>query len=120
MVRLSDSTCPTCGRRILRGYEGDPMSAASTYKHEWTLELPKLTAPSYQNRNLCVQMQQSANGNYRAVLVDLGEFRGEGSVQGIAIDDLADELEHVAAEIRRASSFEALVVRGNRGERKVP
>ena len=87
----------------------DGAKKVTTYKHEWTLELPKLTAPSYQNRNLCVQMQQSANGNYRAVLVDLGEFRGEGSTQGIAIDDLVDELEHVVAEIRRASSLEALV-----------
>ncbi len=73
------------------------------YKHEWELDLPKLTGPSYEHRNLCVQIQRSSTGNYRAVLIDLEEFRGEGSSQGLAIDDLANELEHVAAEIRRES-----------------
>jgi len=73
------------------------------YKHEGTLDLPKLTGSSFQHRNLCVQIQRSSAGNYRVVLVDLEEFRGEGSTQGLAIDDLANELEHVAAEIRRES-----------------
>ncbi len=73
------------------------------YKHVWTLELPKLTAHRFQHRNLCVQVQRSSTGNYRAVLIDLEEFFGDGTTQGIAIDDLADELEYVAAEIRRES-----------------
>jgi hypothetical protein len=77
--------------------------SALTYKHEWTLELPKLTAPRYQHRNLCVQVQRSSTGNYRAVLVDLEEFRGDGLTQATAIDELADDLEEVAAEIQRAS-----------------
>ena len=82
---------------------------ASDYKHEWALELPKLTAPPFKDRNLSVQIQQLFCGSdYRAVLVALGEFRGTGSTQCLAIDDLADLLEHVAAEIRRESSFEAL------------
>jgi hypothetical protein len=76
------------------------------YKHEWTLELPKLTTPPYKDRNFCVQMQRSSNGNYRAVLVNLVEFRGSGSTEGLAIDDLADALENVAAEIRRESNVE--------------
>lgn len=76
---------------------------ASPYKHEWTLDLPKLTAPRYQHRNLCVQVQRSSTGNHRAVLVDLEEFRGDGTTQTMAIDDLANELEHIAAEIRRES-----------------
>jgi len=80
----------------------------SNYKHAWTLDLPRLVAPSCQGRNLCVQMQRSTDGNYRAVLVDLGEFRGSGSTQGLAIDDLINELEHVASEIRRAITFEGL------------
>lgn len=84
------------------------MSSASTYKHEWTLELPMLTAPSHQHRNFCVQMQRSSDGNWRAVLVDLGEFHGGGSSQQIAIDDLIDDLEQVAGEIRRASCLAAL------------
>ena len=74
-----------------------------SYTHEWTLDLPRLTGARYQHRNLCVQMQRSSTGNYRTVLVDLEEFRGDGTTQGIAMDDLADELEHVAAEIRRES-----------------
>lgn len=80
----------------------------TTYKHEWTLDLPRLNA-AYQGRNLCVQMQRSEGGSYRAVLVDLAEFRGEGSTQGLAIDDLINELKHVASEIRRASTFESLI-----------
>ena len=77
--------------------------------HAWTLDLPKLTAPPFKDRDLSVQIQRLCCGSdYRAVLVDLGEFRGTGSTQGLAIDDLADLLEHVAAEIRRESSFEAL------------
>lgn len=80
----------------------------SDYKPIWTLELPKLDASPFRGRNLCVQMQRSSCGNYRAVLVDLGEFCGTGSGQTIAMDDLIHELEQVAAEIRRASSFEAL------------
>ena len=78
------------------------------FKHEWTLDLPRLAAPSRQGRNLCVQMQRSADGNYRAVLIDLGEFRGSGSTQGLAIDDLINELKHVASEIRRAITVEGL------------
>ena len=78
------------------------------YKHVWTLDLPKLEAV-YPERKLCVQMQQSPEGSWRAVLVDLVEFRGSGSMQGLAIDDLANDLEHIAAEIRRASSLEVLV-----------
>ena len=78
----------------------------SNYRHEWTLDLPRLDAPSYQGRNLCVQMQRSADGNYRAILVDLREFRGSGSTQGLAIDDLINELKHVASEIRRAITIE--------------
>ena len=79
---------------------------ASAYKHEWTLELPKLDTVHFQHRNLCVQIQRSSCGNYRAELIDLEAFRGTGSVQGIAIDALANELEHVAAEIRRESGKE--------------
>ena len=78
----------------------------SNYKHEWTLDLPRLDAPSYQGRNLCVQMQRSAEGNYRATLLDLHKFRGSGSTQGLAIDDLINELKHVASEIRRAITLE--------------
>lgn len=78
------------------------------YTHEWTLELPKLTRPSFEHRNLCVQIRRSSAGNYHAVLVDLEEFCGKGTAQVLAIEDLANELERVAAEIRRASSFEAL------------
>lgn len=78
----------------------------SNYKHEWTLDLPRLAAPSYQGRNLCVQMQRSTEGNYRAVLVDLGAFCGSGSTQGLAIDDLINELKHVTSEIRRAIPLE--------------
>ena len=71
-------------------------------EHVWTLALPRLsTHRAYQGRNLCVQMQRSLQGSWRAVLVDLGEFRGEGSTQEIAIDDLINELELVAGEIRR-------------------
>ena len=77
--------------------------AAETYKLETILDLPRLSTRPYDKRNLGVQMQRSSCGNYRAVLVDLGEFGGEGSTGGLAIDDLANELEHVAAEIRRAS-----------------
>lgn len=87
------------------------MSAASVYKHAWTLDLPMLSHPSHRHRNFCVQLQQSSEGNYRAVLVDLGEFRGEGTTQGLAIDDLIDELEQVASEIKRASGLSALVER---------
>lgn len=74
-----------------------------TYKHELTLELPDLSGSRYRWRNLCVQVQRTLGGSYRAILVDLEEFRGEGSGQSLAIDDLAFELEHVAAEIRRAN-----------------
>jgi hypothetical protein len=90
------------------------------YEPEWTLELFTIVAsPSkrsisfgaYKNRNFCVQMQRSETGNYRAVLVDLGEFRGDGSTEGLAVDDLIHELEHVAAEIRRTTSHEAMVAR---------
>lgn len=75
----------------------------STCELAWTLELPKLFALPYHGRNLSVQVHRSYHGDYHAVLVDLGEFRGAGSVQSLAIDDLVDELEHVAAEIRRES-----------------
>jgi len=78
----------------------------ASYKHEWTLDLPRLDAPSYQGRNLCVQMQRSVEGNYRATLLDLHKFRGSGSTQGLAIDDLINELKHVASEIRRAITLE--------------
>lgn len=65
----------------------------ASYKHDWTLDLPRLDAPSYQGRNLCVQMQRSAEGDYRATLLDLHKFRGSGST-------------HVASEIRRAITLE--------------
>ena len=88
--------------------DAEQVPVMSNYQHEWSLDLPRLAAPSYQDRNLCVQMQRSTEGNYRAVLVDLGEFRGSGSTQGLAIDDLINELKHVASEIRRASTVEGL------------
>ncbi len=99
--------CSRCGA-VRTGEVADwclPESAqlAQGYELAWSLELPRLTALPYHGRNLSVQVQRSRNGNYRAVLVDLGEFRGEGSGQSLAIDDLANELEHVAAEIRRES-----------------
>ncbi len=75
----------------------------AAYKHMWTLTLPALSGSRFRWRNLCVRVERHTGGSYRAVLVDLEEFRGEGSVQSLAIDDLASELEHVAAEIRRAS-----------------
>ena len=82
----------------------------TTYKHEWTLDLPRLDAAPRQHRNLCVRMERAASGSgWRAVLVDLEEFRGSGSTQGLAIDDLINELKHVASEIRRASTFESLI-----------
>jgi hypothetical protein len=75
----------------------------TAHKHEYTLDLPKLVAGRHAHRNLCVELQRSPDGHHRAVLIDLGEFCGTGSTQGIAIDDLADELERAAAEIRRES-----------------
>jgi hypothetical protein len=84
-----------------------PVMATDDYKHEWTLDLPWL-ASVHPHRNLCVQMQRSPEGNWRAVLVDLVEFRGTGSTEALAIDDLINELERVVAEIRRESSFDAL------------
>jgi len=77
--------------------------STSTYKHVRTLELPKLNTARYRWRNLCVQIQRTLSGHYRAVLIDLEEFRGEALDQTLAINDLANELEHVAAEIRRES-----------------
>jgi len=63
--------------------------ASPNYKPAWTLELPKLTVLCWDH-SFCVQVQVqvSSDGDFRAVLVDL-----------------ADELERVAAEIRRESSF---------------
>jgi hypothetical protein len=81
--------------------------ATDDYKHEWTLDLPWL-ASAHPHRNLCVQMQRSAGGSWRAVLVDLDEFSGTGSTETLAIDDLVHALEHVATEIKRESSFDTL------------
>lgn len=87
--------------------EDNAEEARVTYKHDWTLKLDKL-APIYAKRKLEVQMWRSLEGSWCAVLVDLAKFRGTGSTQGLAIDDLANALEHIAVEIRRASSLESL------------
>jgi hypothetical protein len=94
----------------------DSAAREDGYRHKWTLELPKLDS-IHPHRNLCVQMQEGP-GSWRAVLVDLEEFRGSGSTECLAIDDLADDLEHVAAEIRRASSLEALIALRHAGRNK--
>jgi len=79
----------------------------SDFEHEWwTLHLTKFHA---RRPCLCVHIERSPQGNYRARLADLQDFRGHGSTQGLAIDDLADELEFVAAEIRRESGLKGLV-----------
>jgi len=85
----------------------------SDYKHEWTLDLPKLVAAPYRGRNLSVRLER-CNSSWRAVLVDLGEFRGTGSTECMAVDDLIDELEQVAAEVKRASGFGAIAENNRR------
>jgi hypothetical protein len=46
-------------------------------------------------------------GGWRAVLSTT--LDGDGSTEALAIDDLADELEAIVTEIRRASSLGALI-----------
>jgi hypothetical protein len=82
---------------------------ATKWKFEMTLDLPSL-AVVHPQRNLCVRLARSFEGNaWRAALIDLEEFRGHGSTRVLAIDQLATELECAAAEIRRASSLDALL-----------
>lgn len=79
-----------------------------SYPCKWILALSKLEA-LHPHRNLCVQIQEAPDGSCHAILVDLEEFCGSGISDGVAIDALADDLERVAAEIRR-SKRESLVV----------
>lgn len=76
------------------------------YRHEFTLDLPELEKlAGNEHRNLCARLERAPDGTHRAVLVDFEEFRGHGSTQQLALEDLIDDLERVADEIRRVSGF---------------
>jgi hypothetical protein len=64
------------------------------------VDLPELDTERNQHRNLCVQLEQDDRG-FQAELIDLEAFRGCGSTEAGALEDLAADLTRTAAAIRR-------------------